>query len=49
MRKFLFCSVFVLLPLLEISPDVQIPGKGAARDYLAEVNHQEIERLDQPA
>ena len=40
---------FVLLPLLEISPDVQIPGKGAARDYLAEVNHQEIERLDQPA
>ena len=40
---------FVLLPLLEISPDVQIPGKGAAKDYLATVNDQEIERLDQAA
>ena len=33
---------FVLLPLLEIAPDVRIPGKGAARDYLAQVTDQQI-------
>lgn len=40
---------FVLLPLLEISPDVHIPGKGAARDYLTAVSKQSIERLQEPA
>ncbi len=33
---------FVLLPLLEIAPDVHIPGKGPARDYLAQVADQQI-------
>ena len=36
---------FVLLPLLELAPDIDIPGKGAARDYLPAVNGQKIERL----
>ena len=26
---------FVLVPLLEIAPDVAIPGKGAAKEFLA--------------
>ncbi len=37
---------FVLLPLLEIAPDVQVPGHGAARNYLAGVADQQISRLD---
>lgn len=40
---------FVLLPLLEIAPDVQIPGKGAAKNYQAGVSEQPIERLDASA
>ena len=36
---------FVLLPLLELAPDIHIPGKGAARDYLPAVSGQTIERL----
>ena len=36
---------FVLLPLLELAPDICIPGKGAARDYLPAVSSQKIERL----
>ncbi len=39
---------FVLLPLLEISPNVHIPGKGAAQDYLNSVVGQSIERLNLP-
>jgi 2-amino-4-hydroxy-6-hydroxymethyldihydropteridine diphosphokinase len=36
---------FVLLPLLELAPEIHIPGKGAARDYLPAVSTQKIERL----
>ena len=36
---------FVLLPLLEIAPDVLIPGRGAARAWLADVREQEIHML----
>jgi 2-amino-4-hydroxy-6-hydroxymethyldihydropteridine diphosphokinase len=36
---------FVLLPLLEIAPDVQIPGRGAARDWLAHTQAQTVRRL----
>jgi len=33
---------FVLIPLLEISPAINIPGKGAARLYLEQVRNQSI-------
>lgn len=36
---------FVLVPLLEIAPDVSIPGLGAATQFLASVADQPIERL----
>ncbi len=36
---------FVLHPLIEIAPDVYIPGKGYARDFLAGVAGQAIRRL----
>lgn len=36
---------FVLVPLLEIAPDVTIPGKGAAHDYLEPIRHQPITLL----
>lgn len=36
---------FVLLPLLELDPDIRIPGKGWARDYLPAVAHQVIRPL----
>ena len=36
---------FVLMPLLEIEPAVRIPGRGAARDCLAGVSGQRIERI----
>ena len=36
---------FVLLPLLELAPDIHIPGKGAASSFLAGVSSQQIERL----
>jgi 2-amino-4-hydroxy-6-hydroxymethyldihydropteridine diphosphokinase len=36
---------FVLLPLLEIAPDLTIPGRGAARDYLASVSGQLVHRI----
>jgi len=36
---------FVLRPLLEIAPDLYIPGKGLARDFLAAVSEQTIVRL----
>ncbi|QLG88526.1 2-amino-4-hydroxy-6-hydroxymethyldihydropteridine diphosphokinase [Chitinibacter bivalviorum] len=38
---------FVLLPLLEIAPDAQIPGRGAAAQFIADVIDQELFRLDQ--
>ena len=37
---------FVLLPLLEIAPDVQLPGLGAARSFLSAVAGQAIERSE---
>ena len=37
---------FVLAPLIEIAPDVAIPGRGPARDYLAGVAGQAITRLN---
>jgi 2-amino-4-hydroxy-6-hydroxymethyldihydropteridine diphosphokinase len=36
---------FVLQPLVEIAPDVEIPGCGLARALLARCNDQRIERL----
>ncbi|MBC3936015.1 2-amino-4-hydroxy-6-hydroxymethyldihydropteridine diphosphokinase [Undibacterium rugosum] len=36
---------FVLLPLCEIAPDIQIPGRGLATDYLPAVAQQTIFRL----
>ena len=36
---------FVLLPLLELDPEIQIPGKGSARDYVAAVSDQKIHAL----
>ena len=37
---------FVLLPLLEIAPQIVIPGKGVVQDYLSNLNDQEIVKLD---
>ena len=37
---------FVLLPLLEIAPDVRLPGLGAAQDYLSAVTDQAITRSE---
>jgi 2-amino-4-hydroxy-6-hydroxymethyldihydropteridine diphosphokinase len=37
---------FVLIPLLEIAPDAVIPGIGAARDLLLQVQDQAIELLN---
>ena len=37
---------FVLLPLLEIAPYVQVPGLGAARSFLPAVAGQAIERSE---
>lgn len=36
---------FVLVPLVEIAPEVEIPGLGKARDYLDSVANQEISKL----
>lgn len=36
---------FVLCPLFELNPDIEIPGKGLARNYLAAVADQRIHRL----
>jgi 2-amino-4-hydroxy-6-hydroxymethyldihydropteridine diphosphokinase len=37
---------FVLMPLLEIAPDVVIPGVGPARDFLAGVAGQSINKIE---
>jgi 2-amino-4-hydroxy-6-hydroxymethyldihydropteridine diphosphokinase len=37
---------FVLLPLLEIAPEVVLPGLGAARNYLSAVTGQAITRSE---
>ena len=36
---------FVLLPLVEIAPDVAIPGRGSARAFLENCKDQGVERL----
>ena len=36
---------FVLLPLVEIAPDCEIPSKGKARDWLMRVSDQAITRV----
>ena len=38
---------FVLLPLLELDPDIRIPGKGPASDYLPAVADQDIKPLSE--
>ena len=38
---------FVVLPLLEIAPRIAIPGLGLARDFVAGVSSQVIQRLHQ--
>jgi 2-amino-4-hydroxy-6-hydroxymethyldihydropteridine diphosphokinase len=37
---------FVLLPLVEIAPEVPIPGRGPAKALLESCAHQGLERLD---
>lgn len=37
---------FVLAPLLEIAPEVVIPGKGAAAEWLARIGDQPIARME---
>jgi 2-amino-4-hydroxy-6-hydroxymethyldihydropteridine diphosphokinase len=36
---------FVLAPLLEIAPDIEVPGRGHARDFMAAVAGQAINRV----
>jgi 2-amino-4-hydroxy-6-hydroxymethyldihydropteridine diphosphokinase len=36
---------FVLKPLVEISPEVSIPGLGPARDFLEKVENQAVEKI----
>lgn len=36
---------FVLLPLLELAPDLVVPGLGAAASFLPQVQDQRVERL----
>jgi len=37
---------FVLKPLLEIAPGIEIPGKGMAKDLLENCQDQRVERID---
>ena len=37
---------FVLAPLLELSPDCVIPGRGRARECLARITDQSVEKLE---
>jgi 2-amino-4-hydroxy-6-hydroxymethyldihydropteridine diphosphokinase len=39
---------FVLVPLLELAPDLVVPGKGAARDALAALSGQDVRRAGPP-
>ncbi len=38
---------FVLTPLLEISPDIIIPGKGRAQDFWKNTQDQEIQKIEE--
>ncbi|MBC8119724.1 MAG: 2-amino-4-hydroxy-6-hydroxymethyldihydropteridine diphosphokinase [Burkholderiaceae bacterium] len=40
---------FVLKPLLDLAPDICIPGQGLAGDFLRAVSDQRIQLLDEPA
>ena len=37
---------FVLLPLVEIAPDAEVPGRGPAKTLLKTCPHQGVEKLD---
>ncbi|MEO8103026.1 MAG: 2-amino-4-hydroxy-6-hydroxymethyldihydropteridine diphosphokinase [Betaproteobacteria bacterium] len=39
---------FVLVPLLEIAPDVYIPGKGYAKEFLSNMDAGGVQRLGPP-
>jgi 2-amino-4-hydroxy-6-hydroxymethyldihydropteridine diphosphokinase len=39
---------FVLRPLLDVAPDVMIPGLGSAKDFFRDVRSQRIEKLAEP-
>jgi 2-amino-4-hydroxy-6-hydroxymethyldihydropteridine diphosphokinase len=36
---------FVLIPLLEIAPNLNLPGYGHLQEYLESVKEQEIEKI----
>lgn len=38
---------FVLAPLLEIAPNISIPGKGKAKEFLKNTQDQEIQKLEE--
>ena len=40
---------FVLKPLLALSPEILIPGQGAASDFLLPLSDQRVELLEEPA
>jgi 2-amino-4-hydroxy-6-hydroxymethyldihydropteridine diphosphokinase len=37
---------FVLMPLLEVAPQIRIPGRGEVKELLEQCKHQGVERLD---
>jgi 2-amino-4-hydroxy-6-hydroxymethyldihydropteridine diphosphokinase len=39
---------FVLMPLVEIAPDVDIPGRGAASAWLSRAANQSVEKITSP-
>ena len=40
---------FVLRPLLDLAPDIELPGFGPAAKLLGALLHQRVERIDPPA
>ncbi|MEA1888807.1 MAG: 2-amino-4-hydroxy-6-hydroxymethyldihydropteridine diphosphokinase [Pseudomonadota bacterium] len=41
----IYQRAFVLFPLYDLSPELEIPGQGSVRDLLENVRDQEVERL----